>query len=383
MSSAARPAERVLFLIRSLDRGGAERQLVQLAIALHRRGAVVEVATFYDGGILRAELDSAGVPTYSLGKTGRWDMFQFLGRLVLFVWSRKPTVLHGYLSTANLLLAAFKPFWRGARVVWGVRASNVAIDQYDWLTRLTARLERYLSCKADLIIANSEAGKRYVVAHGFPGNKLVTIPNGIDVESFRFDAAGRRDVCAGWGVREYEILVGIVARLDPMKDHPTFLEAARRVALKYQHVRFVCVGDGPADYAALLERQAQELGLAGRIIWAGARDDMAAVYSALDIATSTSFGEGFSNAIAEAMACERPCVVTDVGDSAWIVGETGRVVPPGDPQALAEGLFRMIDQPASERAALGTAARARIESEFGIEALVSRTVQVLGLDRCA
>jgi len=122
------------------------------------------------------------------------------------------------------------------------------------------------------------------------------------------------------------------------------------------------------------------LGLTNQLIWAGARDNMPAVYSALDIASSSSsYGEGFSNAIAEAMACGVPCVVTDVGDSALIVGDTGGVVAPGDHNALAAAIQHLVDLPAKERCALGEACRARVVSEFGIDRLIQRTEQALGL----
>jgi glycosyltransferase involved in cell wall biosynthesis len=122
------------------------------------------------------------------------------------------------------------------------------------------------------------------------------------------------------------------------------------------------------------------LGLTNRLIWVGSREDMPAVYSALDIASSSSsFGEGFSNSIAEAMACGVPCVVTDVGDSAFIVGDTGSIVSPGDHRALATAMLSLIDLPPEKRRVMGEACRARIVSEFGMDKLVQHSEQVLGL----
>ena len=185
---------------------------------------------------------------------------------------------------------------------------------------------------------------------------------------------------AKWKLGEHEILVGLVGRLDPMKDHPVFLEAASNIARVRRDVRFVCVGDGPADYAEALKQHAAALGLTNQLMWVGARDDMPAVYSALDIASSSSsYGEGFSNTTAEAMACGVPCVVTDVGDSALIVGDTGSVVAPGDRDALAAAIQRLADLPREERRMLGDACRVRVVSEFGIDRLVQRTEQALGL----
>ena len=369
----------ILFLTRSLDRGGAERQLVLLAKGLAGRGHAVSVAVFFGGGVYEAELARAGVRVINIGKQGRWDVLPFLNRLVRLLRKERPAVLHSYLGVPNILAAALKPLLPGTRIIWGVRASNVDLSRYDWLSRLAYTLERRLARFADCIIANSNAGKCHAVANGFPEGKMVVIPNGIDTEYFRFDPEGRRQVRLAWGVGEDEILVGLAARLDPMKDHPVFLEAASRIARERRDVRFVCVGGGPADYAEALKQHAAALGLTNQLIWVGARDDMPAVYSALDIASSSSYGEGFSNTIAEAMACGVPCVVTDVGDSALIVGDAGSVVPPGDYNALAAAIGRLIDRPHEERLVLGEVCRARVVSEFGIDRLIQRTEEALGL----
>jgi glycosyltransferase involved in cell wall biosynthesis len=160
-----------------------------------------------------------------------------------------------------------------------------------------------------------------------------------------------------------------------MKDHGTFLDAAARLAAERDDVRFVCVGDGLPAYRASLERRAAELGLGARLTWAGRRGDVPAVLSALDLLTSSSaFGEGFSNVIAEAMACGVPCVVTDVGDSAAIVGELGAVVPPRDPRALVGAWCTVLERrdefPEAEL-------RGRIERKFSLDALIERTERAL------
>ena len=365
---------KILFLIRSLSIGGAERQLVILAKGLHQQGHEVSVAIFYAGGPLEKELHETGIPVFALHKSGRWNVLPFFMRLVRVVWKLKPRVIYGFLGTPNILSAFLKPIFPKIRMVWGVRASNMDLDRYDWLARAGYRLECWLSRFADLIICNSRAGLEYAAAHGFPRGKMTVIPNGIDTERFKPDAAARTRVREEWGIAENEILIGLVARLDPMKDHPTFLRAAAMLARERPDVRFVCVGDGPESYRAELHRLTIELGLDGKLILAGARRDMPAVFNALDIASSSSYGEGFSNAIAEAMACGVPCVVTDVGDSALIVGETGGVVPPSRPDALCEG-FRLM------RGRLGPdlrdAVRASIVNRFTSDVLITDTVEVL------
>lgn len=373
-------SKRIVILVRKLDQGGAQRQLIALALGLKVLGRDVHVVSFYPGGAFAAELGRRGVPTYVLGKHGRWDTIGFLIRLINCLRHLQPDVIYSFMDVPNILVVTLKPLLTGTRIVWGVRASNMDLSRYNWLSRLAYWLECRLAYFADCIIANSHAGKHYAVANDFPGKKMVVIPNGIDTNYFRFDLKARQRVRSAWGVSENEILVGLVARLDPMKDHPTFLEAASRIAHERHNVRFVCVGDGPAAYAEALKQQAAALGLTNQLIWAGARDDMPAIYSALDIASSSSsYGEGFSNTIAEAMACGTPCVVTDVGDSALIVGNTYNLVSPGDHSALASAIERLVALSLEERRALGVEGRARVMSEFGINRLIQRTEQALGL----
>ena len=366
---------KILLLCRSLGVGGTERQIVILAQGLSRQGYEVAVAVFYADGSLEKELHESGIPVFDLRKSGRWDVLFFFLRVVRVVWKLKPDVVYGFLGTPNILTAFLKPLFPKTRMVWGIRASNVDLDRYDWLSRLSYRIECRLSRFANLIICNSRAGLVYAATNGFPKEKMTVIPNGIDTERFKPDAAARQRIRAAWGVAENEILIGLVARLDPIKDHPTFLRAAALLARERSDVRFVCVGDGPESYQAECHRLASELGLDGRLIWAGACHDMPAVCNALDIASSSSsYGEGFSNTIAEAMACGVPCVVTDVGDSALIVDGAGEIVPPAMPDALCEGFRVMLGRLGPD---IREAARASIVDRFTDDVLTTNTVGVL------
>lgn len=371
-------APTIFFLARSLHFGGAERQLVALARGLKLQGHAVSVVIFYGGGEFEAELLAAGIPLINLNKTGRWDVLPFLYRLVRVLINAQPTLLHSYLTVPNLLTILLKPLLPRTRIVWGVRASNMDLSRYDRLSRLTYRLECLASRYADAVIANSTAGKHYAIANGFRADTLTVIPNGIDSQRFRFNAQARQAQRADWGIADTELVIGIAARLDPMKGHGNFIAAARLLQNTYAQLRFVCIGDGAAAYAAALKQLANDLG--DRLIWAGACADMVAAYSAIDIAVSASaFGEGFSNTIAEAMACERPCVVTDVGDSAWIIGDTGILVAAADAEQLAQGLQHLLGLSAAERDAQGKRARQRVEQEFAVAQLVARTTHTLGL----
>ncbi len=365
--------------MRQLNVGGAQRQVIELATGLDKSTYAVTVVTFYSGGQLSPEVAAVpGVELLSMNKRGRWDVIPFFVRLVATMRALRPDVLHGYLGVPNLLCVATKPFLKKTRVVWGVRASYKDLKRYDWLTSLTFGLERLSSRFPDLIIANSEAGKEFYASQGFPASKMVVVANGIDTERFRPDPEAGKGLRGQWGLGVSDLVIGLVGRLDPRKDHVTFLQAAAILSRERSNARFVCVGDGPTAYKKELRELGDSLGLKDRLLWTGARSDMASVYNALDIlSSSSSFGEGFPNVVGEAMACGVPCVVTDVGDSRKVVGETGIVVMPGDPSRLAEAWKELLDLPESQRALLGEKARTRIVDEFRRDLLVQRTTEAL------
>lgn len=365
--------KKILFFIRSLNAGGAERQLVVTAKGLAGRGFQVTVLTFYSGGFYADELNNTNVQLLSLHKKGRWDLFPFFFRLTKVLHQQSPDVIYSFLSTANTLIILLRPFIHPVRVVWGVRASNMDLDLYDWLSRWSYWVECRLAHFADTIIANSQAGRNYAVAHGFPEKKITVIPNGIDTERFRPDRSAGERVRKEWGIAEDELLIGVVGRIDPMKGLPTFLEAAVLIKQQVPQARFVCVGKGEAVYKKNMCKLATELGLDDVLIWAGRRTDMTAVYNAFDIASSSSYGEGFPNVIGEAMACGVPCVVTAVGDSALIVGETGIVVKANDSHALAASLNEMLSLDDVEFKRLSNVARKRVIDGFSVNTLIDST----------
>lgn len=369
---------KLFFLIRSLGHGGAERQLIELVKRLDSTRFEITVATFYDGGALRPELERvSGIRVISLQKKSRWDVVSFLVRLHRAVRGAAPDLIHGYLGIANELALIFGRL-AGARVVWGLRMSQMDYSRHDWATGVSDRIGAGLSRFTDLMIANSHAGRNDYAAAGYRADRITVVSNGIDTARFRPDADARRRVRAEWKVRDGELLVGMVGRINPQKDHANFLRAAAKLAAGRPGVRFACVGDGPAELRDSLDQLARDSGLDGRVLWIRGSNDMTGVNNAFDLATlASAYGEGFPNVIGEAMSCGVPVVATDVGDSALIVGNPGQIVPPRNADALAMAWQRVIELPAAERAALGTAHRTRILNTFSMEHLTAKTVELL------
>jgi glycosyltransferase involved in cell wall biosynthesis len=246
------------------------------------------------------------------------------------------------------------------------------LSRYTWPARLIASLTRRLAFLANIIIVNSDAGLRYLSDNGYPIDKLVYVPNGIDLTVFYRDDGARSSVRRSWGLTEADLVIGIVARLDPMKDHRTFLRAAARVLRQFSSVTVVCFGIGKSPLRQELQDLCRHLQIEHSVLWLGPCSNMRAVYNALDIVClSSAFGEGFPNVIGEAMACGRRCVVTDVGDCRPIVGPTGWVVPPGDADALADGLMQALRE-IRRTGSFSIEARDRICQNFTVALLANR-----------
>ena len=367
---------KILLFIRSLDVGGAQRQLTLLACGLAQRGHDVAVAVLYSGTATERLLAQAGVRIIPLDKRGRWDMLP-LWRLWGVFRAERADVVYAFLTTQTTLAALLVPR-ATSRLVFGVRSVAMELDNYDTLSGLTFRLEALLSRRADLIIVNAQAGIADAVARGLPSERIAVVANGIDTDAMRPDVEAGRAQRAAWGIDDRAFVIGKVARLDPMKDHRNFIAAAGTFQNVYPDVRFVCVGDGPPAYRQELAALAQSHGLADRLLWAGEATDLCAVYNALDMATlSSAFGEAFPNVIGEAMACGVPVVATAVGDSAAIIGEGGEVVPPRQPAALSAAWARMRTRLEQNGEQLKADVRSRITTNFDVKAMVTRSERLL------
>ena len=373
---------KVLILVRKLDTGGAERQTAQLARALAAKGASVVVVTFYPEGPFYRDLLERGVRLVSLDKRGRWELVRFLWRLNRTIARENPDLIYSILDVPNVLGALFRFVRPRTVLVWSLLISDMPARSLGRLATVFRVLELWLSGVPDVIISNSFSGRADAVRRGFPAARTIVMQNGIDTDFFYIDHAAGGDLRAGWGIADDERLIGVVARVDPMKGHDVFLEAASRILRMDPAVRFVVVGEGDPEYMRVLRRLADRLGLAPAIIWAGAHEDMRPVYNALDVMCMPSiYGEGMPNSVGEAMACGVPCIVTDVGDASAMVGELGTVVAAGDAEALADSCRAISVLPGDERASLGVALRERVIEDMGFERVNRRAQEVIELCR--
>jgi glycosyltransferase involved in cell wall biosynthesis len=357
--SVAAAGAPVLHVIAGLGVGGAERMLAALVTAPRAVPYPHAVADLLAGGALTAEIRLAGVAVHEIGLKGALGVPGGVMALAQIIRALKPGAVQTWMYYADLLglWALERSGRRGVtRLYWGVRCSDMDQSRYGLALRWTIAACARRSARPDAVIANSFAGREFHRKLGYAPRAFAVIPNGIDTDRFRPDPEARLRVRAELGIREDAFVALHAARVDPMKDHPTLLEVAR---LRPDMV-FLCVGKGTEALTAANLR-----GL-------GVRVDMPALYAAADSVLSTSaFGEGFSNVLAEGMAAGLPAVATDVGDARLIVGAAGVAVPPRDPAALAAELARLAEAGWDQRAALGAAARTRILEQFSLARCVA------------
>jgi glycosyltransferase involved in cell wall biosynthesis len=353
-------APKILHLITDLDRGGAETMLVKLLRQMSGSGFSAIVISLAGDGAYESELRAAGIPVYALGMRPSIQSLLKLRHLIGIIRRERPDFIQTWLYHADaigLLVAkcARLPF------AWNVRNSNMDVRSYRWPTRAVRRLLTWTSHLPDAVLVNSHTGKDFHEAIGYNPRRWVLIPTGFDLDRFRPDPTAPAWLRSKLGLSAEALLIGMIARNDPMKDYPNFLAAAERVAAVNPSTQFLIAGRGT-------EQLRPSSALEGRVHVLGDRGDIARILSGLDIlCLSSQFGEGCPNILGEAMACGVPCVATDVGDSAFVIGDTGAIVPPSDATALAACMIDWINRGADARAQAGSAARCRIEELFSIE----------------
>ena len=359
---------RIAHIITDLDTGGAEIMLYKLLSSLHDEALNSSVISLMGRGKITERIEALGVKveTLDLGQ-GERPSWQTIKKLRQFMRAFNPDIVQGWMYHGNIAATVavflFDPMRRKVKLFWNVRQTLYDINSEKIQTRWLIVLGRWLSFFAHSIIYNSNLSAEQHCNVGYLSKKTKIIPNGFDLQKFRPDQNRRQQLRKELEVSESTILIGHISRLHPMKDHATLLRAINCVIENIfgsgskQEVLFLLVGHGVTS----------ELSSNTAIRFLGERSDIPKIMSALDIVVSSSaWGEGFPNVIGEAMASEVPCVVTDVGDSAYIIGKYGRVCSVGDDQCIANSILQLIENK-QERETVGRQARKRIKEKYSID----------------
>jgi glycosyltransferase involved in cell wall biosynthesis len=356
---------RICHLITSLDTGGAERSLVNLVTAMDRNEFENEVITLLKPGPMAQTLAQAGIPVTSMDIRRHRPNPAGVLSLVRHLRATKPAILQTWLYHADFFGTAAAVFARPAHLVWNVRCSDIDQPGMPRSTRFLVSLLAMLSRRPDAIIVNSKEGQRDHARIGYRPRQWVNIPNGVDLERFRPRREERPMLRARLGIPAEAPVIGLVARYHPMKDIETFLRACCRFAQNNTNVKFILCGDGLGPQNNELAGLVRSLGLERSAVFLGPRSDMELIYPALDLLTLCSiYGEGFPNVLCEAMACDVPCVATDVGDSADIIGQRRWIVAKRDHEALAKAWRGLLST--EQRLAAGEA-RSRVAARYSLK----------------
>ncbi len=363
---------KVLHIITGLDVGGAENMLLRLIAHTDRSSVQQEVISLTSLGVIGQRIEALGIPTHVLQIKGPLGLFRGLSRARVLAEQFAPDVIQSWLHHADLFSLGLKAFGFSGPLIWNLRCADLNVADVPGRNRLLVRILARLSTFPSCVVANSFAGKSAHTAVGYHPRRWEVIGNGFDVVRFAPDAEARRKSRSQWDVGSDAPVIGIVGRYNKVKGFPVFAEAASLFLRDFPHARFVLAGTSLDDANSELVSLLKQANILQAAILLGQQQDIPGVMNGLDLLASCSTTEGFPNVIGEAMACGVPCIATDAGDSAIIIGADDRVVAIGDAVGMAAAWKRHFDLLPQQRLERRGAARIRIETNFNIHAVVRR-----------
>lgn len=368
----------IVHIITDLGVGGAERVLSNLVMHMDRDKFKNIIVSLQDLGYWGTILQQAGIEVHAMHLGRNLSAIKQLINLWRLLRRTQPDYIQGWMYHANVVALIMGRMAGIKKIYWNIRCSLMDLAKYRFTTTLVFKLGAWLARFPTGIITNSHAAMRQHIAKGYRNKNWLYIPNGFAMESFKPDqgiyAAFRRE----HNLPAEAIIIGMIARYDPMKDHATFVQAAGILAAELPNVYFLCAGRNVNFANSQIKKLVSQYDLENRILLLDQVENMQNLYPALDYLTQTSiFGEGFPNVVAEAMACGVECFVTDVGDSLDVIGTQGYSIPMQDPQALAASWKNVIIKRSSTEK---LAPRNRILHNFALEKIVHSYAECYGVN---
>lgn len=364
--------KKIVHIITGLSTGGAEMMLYKLLSVTDRNFFNPTVISLTDCGPIGSRIKALGVPVYSMEISKNLLLPIRLCRFIKLVSKLKPNLIQGWMYHANL--AALFASWfitRKVPFIWNIRHTPYKLKDEKRLTAFLIHLSAILSSRPTMILYNSHISACRHKLLGFSDKHQLVIPNGFDCNYFKPSKDARLKLRNFLGLNHKTFLIGLIARYHPMKDHMTFIQAARRLVTQYPDVHFILAGRGVDEVNSVLIKMIQEVNLMRNIHLLGECSNMPEITAALDISTNTSWSESFPNVVGESMACSVPCVVTDIGDSALIVGDTGIVIPIKNIDELVKAWVKLKKMGSIGRKQLGQKARERIVNNFSLSKIIN------------
>lgn len=364
----------LVFIITDLDMGGAEIMLYNLLSKINQQQFSPVVVSLIDSGVWGNHIEALGIPVHTIDMQQGKPTPGALLRLIQTVNQLKPDIIQGWMYHGNIAAQLSSIFSTSKiPVFWSIHHSPTSLSSEKITTRAIIQIGANISKFNRKVVFVSQNSQKLHENLGYNSNNSCVIPNGFDTDFFQPSVVAKKELRSELGLRQSSLLIGLIGRFHPMKDHNNFFQAAALIVNDYPNVHFVLAGTDVDFNNVNLTKLIAKLNLANRVHLLGERRDMNRIIPALDILSlSSAFGEAFPLVVGEAMSCCVPCVVTDVGDSALIVADMGRIVSPKNSLLLANAWKDLISIGSEGREVLGKAARERIIKYFSLESVVDK-----------
>jgi glycosyltransferase involved in cell wall biosynthesis len=363
----------ITHIITGLSADGAEMMLYKLLSASYNGPFSFSVISLTCMEPIGRKIQALGIPVTALEMRRGFPDPRALVKLAISLRRKQPQLVQTWMYHADLIGGVAARIAGAIPVIWNIRHSDLHKKKNKRSTILTSSICAKLSGRLPVrIICCAETSKKIHVRLGYDSEKIVVIPNGFEVEKFRPDLSLRYAIRQELNLPPETRLIGMIARFHPQKDHRNFVNATVALRSYQPEVHYLLCGEKIEWENSELAHWIREADMQDSFHLLGQRADISRIMASLDIATLSSSGEGFPNVIGEAMACGVPCVATNVGDSAYIVGDTGIIVPPRDPNALAQAWEKLLSLSLEERIQFGNKARKRIMDNFDLQSVAKK-----------
>ena len=364
---------KIIHIITDLSTGGAQIMLCKLLSNYDKNlFNPIVISLMNGGGILDKYIKKLRIPLYFVGLNNYYPRPIAFYNFIKYLYKLKPDIIQGWMYHGNMIASLAGLFLLNKiPILWNIRHTPYNLREEKFFTSILIRLGALFSCQPKYIIYNSQVSAHRHKLLGYNNKIGKIIPNGFDCSQFKPSLTARLTLRKELKLKGNDLIIGFIARYHPIKNHTSFIRAAGKLVSEYPDVHFVLAGQDVDKSNSVLVDLLKEEGIMSQVHLLGERSDVPEITAAFDIATNFSSGESFSNAVGEAMACGIPCVVTDIGDSAWIVRDTGIVIPIKNINELVKAWMKLIKMGSIGRKQLGQKARERIINKFSLLKIIN------------
>jgi len=364
--------KKIIYIITGLNVGGAELVLLRLLMKINKKEYDPLVITLREKGIMGERIEKLGINVHCLRIHSFINLLPGLIKLVNKINIFNPQIIHTFMIHSAFFVGIIAKLLNKPTIIWNIFSTDLSLQSNKYKTRLIIIMCAYLSkIIPNRIIIDSNASYSSHKKAGYSWEKMEIIHNGVDTNEFSPNTIKRSEYRKQY-FKENELVIGLIARYHPVKGHDIFIKAVSILRREVSNVKFLLNGSNIEISNSKLMKMISKEGIQDFIHISDSKLEATNILLACDILVSSSKFESFPNIICEAMACSIPCVVTNVGDCAEIVGETGVIVSANDADELSSAIMGLINMPLKDRKKLGENARLRIKNNFSLSLMMEK-----------